>query len=505
MTVYLVGAGPGDPGLLTVRGAEVLAGADVVVHDRLSVASLLELAPPSAERIGVGKTPRGPSTSQEEINALLVAKGSAGLEVVRLKGGDPFVFARGAEEAAALAAAGVAFEVVPGVTSAVAVPAYAGVPLTARGLATSFTVVTGHGDGLGATPTDWEAVAQVGGTVVVLMGVATRGEIARRLLSGGLAPSTPVASVRWGTRPEQRTVRTTLAALGDADLEPPAVIVIGDVAALDLAWYERLALFGRTVVITRPRHQTAALTRRLQRLGAATIALPTIEIDEPADGGAALRAAAASVGSYDWVVFTSANAVERFLPLLRDARAFGPARVAAIGPGTAQALAEARVVADVVPERFVAEGLLDALPPPPPPASAGRGRGRVLLPRAAVARDVLPDGLRAAGWDVDVVEAYRTRPARPPPEALAAVARADAIAFTSSSTVTSFVEVAGPDAVPPVVVCIGPVTAASARRLGLTVAVEAAVHTLDGLVDALVAALAPTRQATVVGREEASP
>ncbi|MBW3579773.1 MAG: uroporphyrinogen-III C-methyltransferase [Actinobacteria bacterium] len=486
MTVYLVGAGPGDPGLLTVRGAEVLGGADVVVHDRLSVASLLELAPPAAERIGVGKTPRGPSTPQEEINRLLVVKGRAGLEVVRLKGGDPFVFARGAEEAAALAAAGVAFEVVPGVTSAVAVPAYAGVPVTARGLATSFTVVTGHGDGLGATPTDWEAVARVGGTIVVLMGVATRSEIARRLLSGGLAPTTPVVSVRWGARPEQRTVRTTLGALAGADLESPAVIVIGEVAALDLAWYERLPLFGRAVVVTRPRHQAEALTRRLRRLGAATIPLPTIEVGDPADGGVALRAAAGSVSSYDWVVFTSANAVERFVPLLRDARAFGAARVAAIGPGTAEALAEANVVADLVPERFVAEALLEVFPPPP----SCPGRGRVLLPRAAVARDVLPEGLRAAGWQVDVVEAYRTSAARPSPEALADLAAADAIAFTSSSTVTSFVEVAGARAVPPVVVCIGPVTAATARQLGISVDAEADVHTLDGLVDALVTALA---------------
>ncbi|MBW3574137.1 MAG: uroporphyrinogen-III C-methyltransferase [Actinobacteria bacterium] len=484
MTVYLVGAGPGDPGLLTVRGAEVLARADVVVHDRLSVASLLELAPPAAERISVGKTPRGPSTPQDEINALLVDRGRAGLEVVRLKGGDPFVFARGAEEAAALAAAGVAFEVVPGVTSAVAVPAYGGVPLTARGLATSFTVVTGHGDGLGATATDWEAVAGVGGTIVVLMGVATRGEIADRLLAGGLAASTPVAAVRWGTRPEQHTVRTTLGGLAEADLESPAVIVIGEVAGLDLAWYERLPLFGRSVVVTRPRHQAGALVERLQRMGAGTVELPTIEIVDPADGGAALRAAAAVVGSYDWVTFTSANAVARFLPLLRDARAFGAAKVAAIGPGTAQALAEARVVADLVPERFVGEGLLKAFPPPHP-------GGRVLLPRAAVARDILPEGLRGAGWEVDVVEAYRTRPTRPAPEALAAAGAADAVTFTSSSSVAGYLEVAGLAAVPPVVASIGPVTSATARNLGLTVAAEADVHTLDGLVDALVRALPP--------------
>ncbi len=484
MTVYLVGAGPGDPGLLTVRAAEVLARAEVVVHDRLSVASLLDLAPPGAERISVGKTPRGPSTPQVDINALLVARGGAGQEVVRLKGGDPFVFARGGEEAAALQSAGVAFEIVPGITSAVAVPAYAGVPLTARGLNTTVTVVTGHEDSLSGGRTEWEAVARLGGTIVVLMGVATRAVIAERLMAGGLAPTTPVAAVRWGTRPEQHTVRTTLAGLGPAPVASPAVIVVGAVAGLDLAWYERLALFGRSVVVTRPPAQASALSGRLARLGARVVELPVIEIHDPTDGGAALASAAAAVAAYDWVVFTSANAVERFLHLLRDARAFGPARVAAIGPGTAAALAEARVVPDLVPERFVAESLLDAFPPAPP----ARG-GRVLLPRAAVARDVLPDGLRARGWEVDVVEAYRTRTACPPPALVASAAGCDAVTFTSSSSVTGFLEAVGREALPPVVACIGPVTAATARRHRITVDVEADVHTLDGLVDALVAVL----------------
>ncbi len=483
MTVYLVGAGPGDPGLLTVRGAEVLARADVVVHDRLSVVSLLDLAPPSAERISVGKTPRGPSTPQDDINALLVARGGKGQEVVRLKGGDPFVFARGGEEAGALQAAGVPFEVVPGVTSAVAVPAYAGVPLTARGLNTTVTVVTGHEDSLGGGRTDWEAVARLGGTIVVLMGVATRATIAERLMAAGLAPRTPVAAVRWGTRPEQRTVRTTLGGLGAATVASPAVIVIGAVAGLDLAWYERSALFGRSVVVTRPPTQASALSARLTRLGARVIELPVIEIHDPGDGGAALAAAAGSVATYDWVVFTSINAVERFLSLLRDARALGPARVAAIGPGTAEALATGRVAADLVPERFVAEALLDAFPKPP------AGGGRVLLPRAAVAREVLPEGLRAAGWEVDVVEAYRTRTASPAPTQLREVSSADAVTFTSSSSITGFLEVAGREALPPVVACIGPITAATARRHGITVDVEAQVHSLEGLVDALVAVL----------------
>jgi uroporphyrinogen III methyltransferase/synthase len=493
VTVYLVGAGPGDPGLLTVRGREVLARADVVVYDRLSVASLLDLAPAHAERVSVGKTPRGPSVPQAEINALLVEKGKAGLEVVRLKGGDPFVFARGGEEAAALAEAGVPFEVVPGVTSAIAVPAYAGIPVTHRGLATSFTVVTGHEDPWAASETDWEAVARMGrtgGTIVVLMGVATRAAIAERLLAGGMAPTTPVAAVRWGTRPDQETRRTTLAELGAIPLEAPATIVIGPVAALELAWFETRPLFGRRVVVTRAAGQAGELVARLRELGAEAVEVPAIEIVDPDDGGAALRAAAARVHTYDWVVFTSANAVVRLCAELRDARAFGRARIAAIGPGTADALAARNLVADLVPDRFVAEGLLASFP------EAGPAGGRVLLPRAAVARDVLPAGLRAKGWDVDVVVAYRTVAARPSPAAIAAAREADAICFTSSSTVTNYLAGAGREAVPPLVACIGPVTAETARAAGLTVDVVAEVHTTAGLLDALVAAFAERARRT---------
>ena len=393
MTVYLVGAGPGDPGLLTVRGAEVLSRADVVVYDRLSVSSLLDLAPEGSERISVGKA-RGQATMpQHEINALLVERGRAGQEVVRLKGGDPFVFARGGEEAAALAAAAVPFEVVPGVTSAVAVPAFAGVPVTHRGLSTSFTVVTGHEDPWAAKDTDWDAVARVGGTIVVLMGVATREAIAARLMEGGLAADTPVAAVRWGTRPEQQTVRTTLAGLGAAALDPPATIVIGAVAGLDLRWFETRPLFGRSVVVTRAREQASELTSRLHAAGASTVELPVIRVSEPSDDGAALRDGAARVHEYDWVVLTSANGAERLCRELRDARAFGGARVAAIGPGTASALRRWGVAADLVPPRFVAESMVEVFP---------SGTGRVLLARAAVARDALPEGLRAKGWTVDV-------------------------------------------------------------------------------------------------------
>ena len=481
MTVYLVGAGPGDPGLLTLRGAEALRAADVVVYDRLSVEALLDLAPASAERISVGKTPGHPSVAQEEINALLIERGKAGQQVVRLKGGDPFVFARGGEEAAALTDAGLDFEVVPGITSAVAVPAYAGVPVTHRGLSTSFTVVTGHEDPWAATETDWEAVARVGGTIVVLMGVATRAAIARRLMDGGLDADTPVTAVQWGTRPQQRTVRTSLADLGTASVDTPATIVIGRVAALDLAWFERRPLFGRRVVVTRAATQASALVAPLHALGAEAVEAPSIVIKDAADGGAALREAAGRVASYDWVVFTSVNTVERFLPLLRDARAFGAARVAVIGPGTADALAAHNVVADIVPDRFVAEALLDAFPP---------GSGRVLLRRAAVARDVLPDGLRAAGWEVDVVEAYRTVAVRPSPERLAAAVAADAVTFTSPSTVRPFVDaVGGPGAVPLLIVCIGAVTAEAARDMGIDVSVVASTSTVSGIVDSMVTAV----------------
>ncbi|MEJ7844481.1 MAG: uroporphyrinogen-III C-methyltransferase [Acidimicrobiales bacterium] len=486
MTVYLVGAGPGDPGLLTVRAAELLGRADVVVYDRLSVATLLDLAPPHALRISVGKTPRAPGPSQDDINALLVEHGRTAATVVRLKGGDPFVFARGGEECAALAAAGIAFEVVPGITSAIAAPAYAGIPVTMRHSSTSFTVVTGHEDpAAGEGSVDWEAIAKVGGTIVVLMGVATMARIAERLIAGGLPPDTPAAAVTWGTRPEQASHRATLATIAAQPVASPAVYVIGGVAAADLAWFERRPLFGRSVVVTRTRAQASTLVAGLRELGAEPVELATIRVETAADGGAALRAAVAHVGRYDWLVLTSPNGVERTFAELPDTRALGGVRVAAIGPSTAAALARYRVVPDLVPERFVAESLLAAFPPPP------GGTGHVLLARAAVARDVLPDGLRAMGWEVDVVEAYRTVAAPAEPAELTRAAAADVITFTSSSTVERYLELAGPDRVPPTIACIGPVTAATARAHGLHVDIEAPVHTVAGLLDALVAHLTP--------------
>jgi uroporphyrinogen III methyltransferase / synthase len=483
VTVYLVGAGPGDPGLLTVRGADVLARADVVVFDRLSVGSLLGLSPSSAERIAVGKAPGHATMAQDDINALLVEHGRAGRRVVRLKGGDPFVFARGGEEAQALLDAGVPFEIVPGITSAIAVPAYAGIPLTMRHSSTLFTVITGHEDPDKGDEIDWRTVAKLGGTIVVLMGIGRLAKIVDRLRAGGLAADTPVAAIRWGTRPEQSTVRATLATILDHsdELESPSTIVIGKVAAMNLDWFESRPLFARKIVVVRSVEQASQLAEALRAEGAEPIEVPVFEIADPDDGGVALREAAAHVRDYAWVIFTSTNSVNRFFDCVHDARDLGGVRVAAIGTATADALRARNVVADLVPELFVAESLLAEFPRP-----AGAGLDRVLLPRAAVARDVLPNGLRGQGWIVDVVDAYRSEAVVVADADGERAAAADMVAFTSASTVDRFVDAIGVERVPPIVACIGPITADAARAHGLDVDVEAAAHTIPGLVAAIV-------------------
>lgn len=496
MTVYLVGAGPGDPGLLTRRGEELLKAADVVVHDRLIDPSILDLPGPGTEIVDVGKQPGRPSGSrQREINDLLVAHGRAGKVVVRLKGGDPFVFGRGGEEAEALDRAGVPWEVVPGVSSAFAVPAAAGVPVTHRGLSTSVTVVTGHvGDPTAPGGVDWESLAKAGGTLVILMGMANRDDIAQNLRRGGRPPDTPVAVIEWGTTSRQRVARTTLAGLGTLELGSPSVIVVGAVAGLALAPPRAGPLEGTTIVVTRPRRQAASTVSALAAAGARVLEVPVTVIVDAADQGRALAQAAQRAGAYDWVVFTSANAVHRFLGEVRDLRALAPVRLAAVGGVTAAALAEHGVLADLVPATTSAGGVVAEFPAP---ADSGAARGAVLFPRAAGARPTLPAGLRAQGWRVDEVDAYRTVPETPPsPEVCEALRSADAVSFAAPSAVDAYLEMRDaqgrPLPVPSTIACIGPVTAEHATRRGLEVRAIASSTSPEELVAALDKALGGT-------------
>jgi uroporphyrinogen III methyltransferase/synthase len=504
-TVYLIGAGPGDPGLLTLRGAECLARADVVVYDSLANPDLLRYARPDAERVYAGKQGGGPQTDQETINALIVERARAGKAVARLKGGDPFIFGRGGEEAEALAAAGIPFEIVPGVTSAIAAPAYAGIPLTHREYASSVAFVTGHEDpGKETSGIDWERLATGVATLVFLMGVRTLPDIVDRLVAHGRPADTPVAVIRWGTKPEQETVVGTLADIAERvrarGIKPPALTVVGEVVRLRerLNWFEEKPLFGRRVVITRAREQASEFACALRELGAEPIEFPTIEI-RPPDSWAELDAVLDRLPAYDWMVFTSVNGVRFFVERLRargrDVRAIGPARICAIGPATAAAIEGLGLRVDVVPGEYRAEAVVEALDGAVG-AEGLRGR-RVLLPRAAEARDVLPKELARRGATVDVVPAYRTvMPAERADEvrALLAEGRVDAIAFTSSSTVRNFVEMVGRDAAPGLlaratVAAIGPITAETATRFGLRVDLVPEAYTIPALTEALLARL----------------
>ncbi len=484
MTVYLVGAGPGDAGLITTRGADLLRRADAVVHDRLVSSALLALVPGKAEVHDVGKRP-GERTEQRDIDALLVELGRRYVQgtVVRLKGGDPLVFGRGGEEAVSLRTAGLNFEIVPGVSAVNGVLAYAGIPLTHRGLSAGFTVVTGHGsDGSvsgGPVPVDWDALGRLGGTIVVLMGVEHRAEMAERLIGAGKDPATPVAVIEHGTLPTQRTTRTTLAELSSIDVGAPATVVIGEVVSLDLGWVPARPLSGWRVAITRTRSQASALASELTAAGAVPIEVPTIAVVAPSDGGAALETAAERLGEYAWVVLTSRNAATRLLDHLHDARQFKGARVACIGEGTAEELAARGIVADLVSPEGVSESLAEAFPYP------GRPGEKVLIPRAAAARDVLPDSLVAKGYDVDIVEAYRTVQADVPPGLAESARVADAVTFMSSSTVTAWAEMIGIDTLPAVVATIGPITSETVRSLGAEVTVEATDRSVAGIVRAL--------------------
>jgi uroporphyrinogen III methyltransferase/synthase len=490
--VYLVGAGPGDPGLMTARALELIAAADMIFHDRLIPPDALAGARDDAELKYVGKEPGRPSVPQEEIAERLVDAARGGRSVVRLKGGDPFVFGRGGEEAEALRAAGVEYEVVPGVTAGVAATAYAGIPVTHRDDASAVAFVTGHEDPeKDVTALDWEALARFPGTLVFYMGVRRLADNAAALIAAGRDPDEPAAAIERGTMEGQRTVTATLGTLAGeverAGIGAPAVIVVGAVVGRrdSLAWLEQRPLHGRSVVVTRARAQASGLARTLRLLGAEVVELPAIRI-EPRTESEEVGRAAAGIDDYALVCLTSPNGVRLLFEALtaagRDARALAGATVAAIGPVTAAALSAHGIEADVVPERFVAEALLEALG-----AIDVEGR-RVLLARAAEARDVLPDGLRERGAEVDDIALYETVREEPAPEALAAAGEADYVTFTSSSTVRNLTEVLGgrfPNGAR--VISIGPVTSAAAREAGLTVAAEADRHDVDGLVAALLA------------------
>ena len=496
--VFLVGAGPGDPRLLTVGAMNCLREADVVVYDHLADESILAHVPPAAERIYVGKQSCKHTMRQEDINVLLADKAQEGKTVVRLKGGDPFVFGRGGEEALVLLERGIPFEVLPGVTSAISVPAYAGIPVTHRGVAVSFAVITGHED-----PTKseshirWKHLATGVDTLIFLMGVANLPVITKNLIDNGRPADTPAAIIRWGTRADQETYVTTVgeaAAMVARDgVRPPAIFIVGDVVKLreQLRWFDRAdirPLHGKRILVTRARAQASALTEKLTALGASCIETPVIRITPPADNYAALDHAIGELHSYHWVIFTSVNGVEHFFARLahaeKDTRALGYAKVAAIGSATAEALRAHGIHADLVPKEFRAEAVVDALKDILPP------RAHILLSRAQEARDVLPESLRAHGAAVDVVAAYETVPELDGGAELAARltnGEIDFVTFTSSSTVKNLVQQLGN--ITPLqqvkIACIGPVTADTARNFALEPDIVAETYTIDGLVNAI--------------------
>ncbi len=501
--IFLVGAGPGDPGLLTLKGESILRAADVVVYDYLANPELLLETKPGAEIIYAGMHAEK-RLSQKQINQLLVDRARQGKQVCRLKGGDPFIFGRGGEEAEHIAASGIPFEVVPGVSSGYAVPAYAGIPLTHRRLSSTVTFITGHEDPEkeSGTKLDWERIAHGASTLVFFMGVKTLPAIARNLIRAGRAPSTPVAVIRWGTRGEQQVVTGTLETIASqvkkAGLKPPALTVVGDVVALreKVQWFEILPLFGERVLITRSREQAAELAAPLRALGAETIELPTIAIHDPEDWSP-LDQALEAVGSYDWILFTSANGVRKFMDRMgvtgKDIRSLAGAKICAIGPATAEELRKhlLRVDVDKVPREYRAEGVLAAFSEEP---LAGK---RFLIPRARVARDVLPDELRKRGAQVDVVEAYRTlAPADSAERAQVIFSRhpPTVITFTSSSTVENFLRLLPQKEQSACLnnaklASIGPITSGTLRRHGLTVDIEAREYTIPALVAAIVESL----------------
>jgi uroporphyrinogen III methyltransferase/synthase len=510
--VYLVGAGPGDPKLLTLRGKECLEQADVVLYDFLANPVLLDHAPPLAERIYVGRRGRGSYQDQSEINRLLIDRARAGKRVVRLKGGDPFVFGRGGEEAEAVAAAGIDFEVVPGVTAAVAVPAYAGIPVTHRTMASTVAFVTGHEDpAKDTTALEWPKLATAQGTLVFMMGMKNLPKIVDALLAEGKSSETPVAVIRWGTRATQQTVIGTLrdivAKAEVAHMEPPTVIVVGEVVRLraQLNWFEKRPLFGKRILVTRAREQAAELSNLLAAYGGEPVECPTIEI-VPTKTWGELDQALDRLDRYHWLIFTSVNGVGPFMARLRakgrDARALAGLRLCCIGPRTAHEVEKYGLTADVIPSEYQAEGVIASL------GAAGIKGQRVLIPRAAVAREILSEQLRVLGADVHVVTVYRTiLPAGDTKRLKEQLGRQqiDVISFTSSSTVRNFVQLFQNRgelqklANGVQIACIGPITAGTVREQGLPVNIMPHANTVPALADAIARHFSAPEEAAQVG------
>ncbi len=498
--IILVGSGPGDPKLITVRGLEALRAAEVLIYDYLAPGELLAEVPSGCEVIYVGKKAGSHTMPQDEINKLIVEKALQGRLVVRLKGGDPFVFGRGGEEALEARSAGVPFEIVPGVTAGVAVPAFAGIPVTQRGINVAVTFVTGHEDpGKDGSAINWSALAASGATLVFYMGVGNLGLISARLVEGGRAADTPVAVIHRGTTRRQRTVTGTLAdieqTVSAAGIKPPSIIIVGQVVALrsNLRWYEDRPLFGRRVIVTRAREQASDFSALLSELGAEVIELPAIKIG-PSPDPAAVDKAIGALAGYDWIVFTSVNGVAVFMERLAarggDVRWLGRAKLCAIGPATALALKELGLRVDVVPETYVAEEVVRALKD----ADELSGK-KILLPRAEIARKVLPESLREAGATVDDVPVYSTRTESPENldevRAQLEAGEIDVVTFASSSTVENFVNMAGEETVRKaaergtVIAAIGPITAQKASSYGLETNVMPHEYTIPALASAL--------------------
>jgi uroporphyrinogen III methyltransferase/synthase len=494
--VYLVGAGPGDPGLLTLGGQAALARAEIVIYDHLVNARLLEHAPETAERIYVGKESAAHTLDQGQINQLMIDRARGGAVVVRLKGGDPFVFGRGGEEALALAQAGVHFQVIPGVTAGIAAAAYAGIPVTHRGLAGAVALVTGHESAGGeASAIDYHSLARFDGTLVFYMAVANLEAICRGLIEGGLASDTPAAIVRWGTMPNQEVLVDRVGGIGakarQAGIRPPAVLVVGKTVSLreKIKWFELRPLYGQRIVVTRSATARPELTDELERLGAEVIEVPAIRFEPPADT-AALDEAIAELASFDWVIFTSANAVEWFFAAVDrnglDARSLAGVRICAIGPATADRLRHFGLRCDAQPGRFLASAIVEML------AAQEKLTGlRILCPRSDVAPDDLVEALANRGAEVHPVIAYRTVPAAADTTKLLELLRdnrIDWLTFTSSSTAANFLTAIGEENLrgrKARVASIGPVTSETLRRLGFPPTVDAKVHTVWGLVAAI--------------------